>query len=40
MKQRAPQAVSLRVAQSAPSAFAEFYRDEAQGVLVFCPTHL
>jgi RNA polymerase sigma factor (sigma-70 family) len=35
MKQRAQQAVSLRVAQSAPSAFAEFYRDEAQGVLVF-----
>jgi RNA polymerase sigma factor (sigma-70 family) len=35
MKQRAQQAVSLRVAQSVPSAFAEFYREEARGVLVF-----
>jgi RNA polymerase sigma factor (sigma-70 family) len=35
MKQPAQQAVSLRVAQSAPSAFAQFYREEAQGVLVF-----
>lgn len=35
MKERAQEAVSLRVAQSEPSAFAELYREEAQGVLVF-----